>query len=71
MSELPFKTKLKIRFLVGFRDGTLFPDEYVKPNAEKEVTARELQMIRQSGAKVEVVGNVIPPPKKTTEKPPE
>ena len=56
---MPEELKYKIRFLVGFRDGTLFPD-YVPQNAECDVTARELQMIQQSGAKVEVLGNIIP-----------
>lgn len=50
----------RIKFLIPFKDGNIFPNSF-KLNEEKSVTDRELAMLKASGAKVEVLGNVIPP----------
>ena len=50
----------KVKFLLPFKDGNIFTNSFAL-NEVANVTERELAMLRQSGAKLEVLGQVVPP----------
>lgn len=53
----------RIKFIEGFKDGTIFPRSF-QPGEVVVVTEGQLAQIRRSGGVVEVIEHVIPNPKK-------
>lgn len=54
---------VKVKFVEGFKDGTIFPKEFA-PNEEAVITEQQLQQIQRSGGVVEVIDHVIANPLK-------
>jgi hypothetical protein len=55
---------VKIKFVEGFKDGTIFPDRSFAPTQVVVVTQAQLEQIQRSGGNVEVLENVIANPLK-------
>lgn len=58
---------VRIKFLRVFKDGNIFP-ESMKMFQEVIVDERKLSQIKNSGAEIEILGRIIPPHKKSTDK---
>ena len=59
---------IKVKFVEGFKDGTIFPDRSFSPNEEAVVTQLQLEQIQRSGGTVQVVENVMRNPLKDEKK---
>ena len=54
--------KIRVKFTEPFKDGQIFGPKIFKLNEEAEITSDEFDKARRSGAKMEVLGQVLPPP---------
>lgn len=58
---------VRIKFLKPFVDGNIF-SEKMKMYQEVIVDENKLGQIKNSGAEIEILGRIIPPHKKSTDK---
>src|SRR5688500_19932135 len=58
----------KVKFVEGFKDGTIFPDRSFAPGEEAVLTEQELAQVTRSGGTFQVVENVMRNPLKNGEK---
>lgn len=55
---------IKVKFVEGFKDGTIFPDRSFQPGEEAVLTQAQLDQVTRSGGVFQVVENVMRNPLK-------
>jgi hypothetical protein len=63
--------KIRVKFTEPFKDGQIFGSVHFKLNEVAVLTSDQYEQAKRSGARMDVVGNVLPPPDWGENPPPE